>query len=236
MTTLSCCYVETAHDPASWAAVDIGHAPTLHAALDVMGADGRPGLLWRVTTSRRVRLYRDGVELSRPEWRYSDDAYGWSLHHDWVSAWQLCTDARWMLRAVADVVDRPRLVLAACACARTVLGRVPEGEDRPRVAIETAERWARGEAAIEEVQIAARAAYAADAAAYAAYAAYAAADAAAYAAAHAAAHAAYAADDERAEHLATLAAIVREAIPLDTVLDALARRATTHATVAGAAP
>ena len=233
MTALSYCYVETAHDPASWWAIDIGEAPTLRGALDTMAADTRAGLLWRVTTSRRVRLYRDGVEMPRPEWRYSDEAYRWSLRHDWVTAWQTCTDARWMLHAAARVADRPRIVLAACACARTVLDRVPAGEDRPRVAIETAERWARGEATTEDVRRAAREARsyaAAYATAYATATAATVADAyAAYAAAAAVAAAAAAADAQRAssraKHLATLADVVREAIPLDKVLDALTQRA-----------
>ena len=216
MTALSYCYVETAHDPASWWAIDIGEAPTLRGALDTMAADTRAGLLWRVTTSRRVRLYRDGVELPRLEWRYSGEARAWSLHRDWVSAWMECRDARWMLHAAADVVDRPTLVLAACACARTVLHLVSAGEDRPRVAIETAERWARGDATLGDVRRAAREAYAVAAAAAAADA------AAAYAAYAADADAAYAA---RRAHLAALADVVREAIPLDNVLDALTQRA-----------
>jgi len=62
------------------------------------------------------------------------------------------------------------LVLALCEIARTVLHLVIPGEDRPRVAIETAESWGRGEATIKDVR-AAYAAYAADAAYAAAYAA-----------------------------------------------------------------
>ena len=60
-------------------------------------------------------------------------------------------DAAAMLRR-CERVDRRRLVLAVCACARTVLDGVPKWEDRPRVAVETAERWARGEATSDEVQ------------------------------------------------------------------------------------
>jgi len=102
----------------------------------------------------------------------------------------------------------------ACDCAERVLPvydtRYP-GDTRPRVAIETARRYARGEATAEELRAAASAASAAyaaassDGAAAAAYAAaayaaaYAAADAAAYAAADAAAYAAAhaAAEEER---------------------------------------
>jgi hypothetical protein len=129
-----------------------------------------------------------------------------------------------MLWFAAKNADRKIVILAACACARTALKYVPEGEARPRIAIETAEAWARGEATLGQVSAAAHAAhaayaaYAADAAAYAAaYAAYAA-DAAAYAAyaADAAAYAAYAADAAHAA-LKGMADIVRKIIPVSAL-------------------
>lgn len=52
-------------------------------------------------------------------------------------------------------VDRRLIVRAACACARPGLKFIPKGELRPRIAIETAERWVRGNATIEEVRAAA---------------------------------------------------------------------------------
>ena len=95
-------------------------------------------------------------------------------------AWEMCERPDWMIWfARRRSVERKVLVRIACDCARTALRFVPEGEDRPRLAIETAERWTRNEATIDEVRVAA---------AYAA--AYAAADAAAYAAGSAAARAA----------------------------------------------
>ena len=121
-------------------------------------------------------------------------------------AWETCERPDWMIWfARRRSVERKVLVRIACDCARTALRFVPEGEDRPRLAIEAAERWTRGEATIDEVRVAAAyaAAYAADTVAFtadaAAYAANAAADAAAdaadaaYAAADAAADVAYAA-------------------------------------------
>jgi hypothetical protein len=112
-----------------------------------------------------------------------EDAVAWVGDRDITAAWAECDRADWMLWLAGRVVARPLVVLAACACARTALRYVLAGEDRPRVAIETAERWARGEATIAEVRSAAAyVAYAANA-----YAAYAAAAAAAYAAAYAAA-------------------------------------------------
>jgi len=98
-------------------------------------------------------------------------------------AWDTCERGDWLLWLLGRIkVDRKRLVLCCCECARLSLKYVPENENRPRIAIETAEKWAKGEASIEEVRAAAdAAAYAADAAADAAYAAAdAAADAAAY--------------------------------------------------------
>lgn len=72
-------------------------------------------------------------------------------------------------------------VRVACAAARSVLHHVPAGEDRPRVAIETVEKWCVGEAAEMDAYRAGMAAIyvegrgpgklAANAAAYAAFAA-----------------------------------------------------------------
>ena len=142
------------------------------------------------------------------------EAKEWADGKTLRESWNTCERGDWMLWLAARVgADRKRLVLAACACARLSLKYVSPGEDRPRVAIETAEKWAHGEATIEEVKAAAAAyAAAADAAAYAAYtaAADAAADAAAYAAdaagtaAYAADAAAYAADDAGTARTKTL--------------------------------
>jgi hypothetical protein len=106
--------------------------------------------------------------------------------------------------AIRQIITWDRRVGVWCACqvAREALRFVPEGEVRPRIAVETAERWVVGDATIEEVRAArdaaraaiAAAAYvtayaataatsAADAANAAAYLADAAADAAAYSAA-----------------------------------------------------
>ena len=161
--------------------------------------------------------------------RACGDAAEWvAAQPDDRTAWETCERGDWMLWLAARVgVSLEDVVLAACACARLALRHVPEGEERPRIAIETAERWARGEATRAEVHAAAyaaNAAYAAAnaayAAAYAAYAAHAAAYAAANAA-YAAAYAAYAAeaaaaDDAAAARTATLrecADRVRAVIP-----------------------
>lgn len=122
-------------------------------------------------------------------------ALEWLQARTLAEAWEQSERGDWLLWLAAKAgVDRRRLVLAACACARLALVHVPPGEERPRVAIETAEAWCRGEATIEEVRKASRNADAA-------YAAYVAADAAADAAyAYAAADAAAADADARASY------------------------------------
>lgn len=154
------------------------------------------------------------------------NACGASL--EWVGkrsiarAYRECERGDWMMWLATKVgVDRKLVVHAACACVRLSLPRVPAGETRPLAAIETAERWCRGEATINEVRTAADAASAAHAAAHAAYAAV----HAAYAAVHAAAYAAtcavtYAADAAssasvaKKQTLRECADLVRKTIPL----------------------
>ena len=114
------------------------------------------------------------------------EAVQWAGRKTHKRAWKTCRRGDWLLWIAGKLdVDRKWLVLAVCACARTVLNYVPKGEDRPRTAIETAEAWTRGEATIDQVRIAAHtaahaaadvsydAAHAAHAASYAAYVAYA---------------------------------------------------------------
>jgi hypothetical protein len=167
-----------------------------------------------------------------------DSALAWVAARPSATAealWAECPRGDWMLWLVARAgVDRRLVVLAACDCAEPALEYVPDGEDRPRQAIEVTRAWCRGEAELEDVRAAALAAYAAyaaraadayaalaaDAYAYAARAAdaYAAADcAAAYAAAADAADAATA----RTTSLAHSADIVRARIPWPTVAAAL---------------
>jgi len=178
------------------------------------------------------------------------EAVKWAGRKTPEKAWKKCGHGDWLLWIVGRLgVDRKTIVLAACACARTALKYVPAGEDRPRIAIETAEAWTRGEATMGQVRKAAHAAtsaayYAAtDAAADAAYVAtpaayYAAADAAAHAAYYAAAdaaadaayvatsaasavNAAYAADCYATAHK-QMADIVRKIIPFSVIKQAIA--------------
>jgi len=115
------------------------------------------------------------------------------------AAWQNCERGDRMLWLLGKLSknenDRKLLTLATCECVRPSLKFVPEDEKRPLIAIETAEKWAKGKATLQEVKKAAAAAYDARAAyAYtAAYATSAATASAAYATSAAAASAAYAA-------------------------------------------
>ena len=119
------------------------------------------------------------------------DAIGYARSKpDAESAWRDCERGDWLLWIAASLgVDRNAVVLAVCDCVEMASFPWPEGDDRPRRAIETARAWIRGEASIDEVRAAANAAYAA----YAANAANAAANTAANAAAYAAGRAANAA-------------------------------------------
>ena len=122
------------------------------------------------------------------------------------AAWAQCERGDWMLwyagrlSGPPESASRKRLVLAACECERLALKYVKTGDDRPRIAIETAEKWARGEGGVtlDDVRAVRTDAYAA-----------AAADADAYAAAAAAA----AATDARTKTLSACAAIVRRHYP-----------------------
>ena len=155
------------------------------------------------------------------------EAVEWAGRKTHKKAWETCKRGEWLLWIAGRLgVDRKLLVLAACACARTALKYVPDGEDRPRIAIETAEAWTRGEATIDQVR---SAAYASALAAYAAYATnapYAAARAAAYAANAASRAAAYAAQAayaaSRAAARKDMAAIVRKIIPFSVIKKAIA--------------
>jgi immunity protein 5 of polymorphic toxin system len=120
-----------------------------------------------------------------------EEALEWSKDKDLKTVWETCERGDWLLWLCGYMADKPgwptrqQLVLAACACAETALKYVPEGELRPKQAIDAARRWANGQCTIEEVREAAEAA---------AEAAWAAAEAAAEAAAWAAARAAWAAE------------------------------------------
>ena len=81
---------------------------------------------------------------------------------DLQTAWTNCKRSDWMLwlldRTTLDR-DDPQFRLMACDFAGAVLVHIPAGEDRPRLAIECARRFAAGEATREEMDAARDAAW-----------------------------------------------------------------------------
>jgi len=102
-----------------------------------------------------------------------EEARLWARRKTLKKVWESCERGDWLLWLCARMIGKPgwpthqEIVLAACDCAETALQYVKKGKDRPRIAIETARRWADGKATLQEVRAAADAADAA----YAAYAA-----------------------------------------------------------------
>ena len=84
-----------------------------------------------------------------------DEAREWLRRQpDARTAWETCRRGDWLLYQLGHArgVDRRQLVLATCKCARLALCYVPDGEHRPRLAIEAAEAWCRGEATTEHLK------------------------------------------------------------------------------------
>ena len=151
----------------------------------------------------------DSKEFSKliRSFRACEEACDWAKGKSLAEVWEQCERGDWLLWLCGRMADKPgwptrnEVILAACDCAETALKYVKPGEDRPRLAIECARRFAAGLATRQDAASAASAyaasaasAYAASAAsAYAAYAAYASAYAASAASAYAAAAAASAA-------------------------------------------
>lgn len=134
-----------------------------------------------------------------------EEARKWATGRTLRNAWDTCGRGDWLLWLAGRMEGkrgwhtRQQIVLAACACAETALHYVPAGENRPRLAIEVARRWAAGRAEIAEVRIAAAsvsAAYAAEAAS-----------------APGCAVAGYAAADAKGKSQKKLAGIVRRELP-----------------------
>ena len=136
---------------------------------------------------------------------------------EWIKSWErLDVGADKLLDiAYAFGVDDRLIVLAACACARTVLKYIPKEDRTPLIAIETAEAWAMGEATEVELIIARNNAYSNSTANNATAAVYSAARAAT--ASNSARNAAAATDDFDTA-IREMSQLVREHIPLRFVL------------------
>jgi len=74
----------------------------------------------------------------------------------YTRAWHLCERGDWLLGIAAIIgADHKLVVRAGCDCARTALRYIPEGEHRPRLAIEATEAWCEGRATLKQVSFAA---------------------------------------------------------------------------------
>ena len=72
------------------------------------------------------------------------------------AAWLACPRADWLLWLAPRIgIDKNLIILVACDCAASVLHLIPEGEERPRKAIETTRAFVAGKATEEEVRAAA---------------------------------------------------------------------------------
>jgi len=76
-----------------------------------------------------------------------------AVQPDMLTAWRTCERSDWMLYQAK--CPSHVLTYAVCQVARTALQFVPDGEHRPREAIETAEAWARSEGVVSEDELAA---------------------------------------------------------------------------------
>lgn len=72
------------------------------------------------------------------------DARLWSANKTASEAWLECEKPEWLFwwASHTPINTHQQIVRGACACARSVLHLVPDGELRPLWAIEAAERWA----------------------------------------------------------------------------------------------
>ena len=96
-----------------------------------------------------------------------DEAKAWAKGKTRQNAWAKCQRGDWMIWLLTQnkTVQNERLLrLLACDIAETVLHLVPAGEDRPRIAIETARRFADGQATAQKLAAAVDAAWSAKAA------------------------------------------------------------------------
>jgi len=164
---------------------------------------------------------------------YHQNQYQFALSTTYQQFWETCPKGEWLLYWIVKEksTEHKLIVHAACQCARLALPYCKDKQQRPLKAIETTEKWCRGEATLEEVKQVRDAAWDAasadtDAADYAVYVAayYAAAyysghavDAAvaAYCSGHAVDAADYAADAAGKSETADL---VRSLIPMPTKL------------------
>jgi hypothetical protein len=89
---------------------------------------------------------------------YSTKTYDWvDSQTDYLSAWESCEYGDWLLWISENLYSElgselhRLIVLTACKCARLSIKYIPERNLIPLNAIETTEKWVKGEVNIEEV-------------------------------------------------------------------------------------
>ena len=73
----------------------------------------------------------------------------WLGDRDSDRMWAECHKPDWLLWWASLCLPFRELTLAVCDCAETALPFVPEGEDRPRQAIQTCRQWLNGSATFD---------------------------------------------------------------------------------------
>ena len=82
-----------------------------------------------------------------------EDAWEWVGNRELRRAWTECQRSDWMLWLLGEMLGEPgwpddddhRLHHNDCDCAEAALRYVPDGKDRPRLAIEAKRAWLRGD-------------------------------------------------------------------------------------------
>jgi hypothetical protein len=72
------------------------------------------------------------------------DAREWTDGMDLKTAWKKCKRADWMLWFICkmEIGTKQERIHIICDCSATALKYIPKGENRPRLAIEAARRYA----------------------------------------------------------------------------------------------
>lgn len=86
--------------------------------------------------------------------QYRKEQYQFALRLTYQQFWETCPRGEWLLDWIAKEgnTNRKLIVYAACQCARLALPYCTDQQQRPLKAIETTEKWIRGEATLKEVK------------------------------------------------------------------------------------
>lgn len=101
-----------------------------------------------------IEEYATGLFVVTPDGVERAPKLASGISGSWLIGWG---ESAWVMLRAARKVDRRRLTMAACDCAETVPHFVPAGEERPRIAIQTARAWCFNRASTDDVRAAANA-------------------------------------------------------------------------------